>query len=56
MHMTHLLKLIVQSCQFLGNDGLWLALMLFLASRGIGMHVRYRTSVLGTLPPGRDNA
>jgi MATE family multidrug resistance protein len=33
--------------QFLGNDGLWLAFMLFLASRGIGMHFRYRKSVLG---------
>ncbi len=28
--------------QFLGNDGLWLSFMLFLASRGIGMHVYYR--------------
>ena len=36
--------------QFLGNDGLWLAFMLFLASRGIGMHVRYRKSVLASLP------
>ena len=42
--------------QFLGNDGLWLAFMLFLASRGIGMHVRYRTSVLGALPRGEDSA
>jgi MATE family multidrug resistance protein len=39
--------------QFLGNDGLWLAFMLFLASRGIGMHVRYRTSVLGAMSSGR---
>jgi len=30
----------------LGNDGLWLAFMLFLASRGIGMHVLYRRRVL----------
>lgn len=36
--------------QFLGNDGLWLAFMLFLASRGIGMHARYRVSVLGSMP------
>jgi MATE family, multidrug efflux pump len=28
--------------QFLGNDGLWLSFMLFLASRGIGMHIYYR--------------
>ena len=25
-----------------GNHGLWLAFMLFMASRGIGMHVGYR--------------
>jgi MATE family multidrug resistance protein len=36
--------------KFLGNDGLWLAFMLFLASRGIGMHLRYRKSVLGSVP------
>ncbi len=28
--------------QFLGNDGLWLSFMCFLASRGIGMHFYYR--------------
>ena len=28
--------------QFLGNDGLWLSFMLFMASRGIGMHIYYR--------------
>jgi MATE family, multidrug efflux pump len=28
--------------QFLGNDGLWLSFMLFLAGRGVGMHVYYR--------------
>ncbi|MEE8345600.1 MAG: MATE family efflux transporter [Woeseiaceae bacterium] len=28
--------------QFLGNHGLWLAFMLFMASRGIGMHYFYR--------------
>ena len=32
--------------QGLGNDGLWLAFMLFLASRGIGMHVLYRRRLL----------
>ena len=32
--------------QPLGNDGLWLAFMLFLASRGIGMHFGYRKTVL----------
>jgi len=30
----------------LGNHGLWLALTLFLGSRGIGMHYFYRTRVL----------
>jgi MATE family multidrug resistance protein len=29
-----------------GNDGLWLAFMLFLASRGVGMHLGYRRKVL----------
>ena len=32
--------------QGLGNDGLWLAFMLFLASRGIGMHALYGRRVL----------
>lgn len=32
--------------QFLGNDGLWLAFLLFMASRGIGMHYFYRARVL----------
>jgi MATE family multidrug resistance protein len=32
--------------QPLGNDGLWLAFMLFLASRGVGMHILYRRRVL----------
>ena len=36
--------------QPLGNDGLWLSFLLFLASRGIGMHVGYRRSVLPALP------
>ena len=31
---------------FMGNHGLWLALTLFLASRGIGMHIYYRRRVL----------
>ncbi|MGI9233451.1 MAG: MATE family efflux transporter [Woeseiaceae bacterium] len=30
----------------LGNDGLWLAFLIFMASRGIGMHIGYRRSVL----------
>jgi MATE family multidrug resistance protein len=30
----------------LGNHGLWLAFMIFLASRGLGMHVYYRLRVL----------
>jgi MATE family multidrug resistance protein len=32
--------------QFLGNDGLWLAFLLFMASRGLGMHYYYRKRVL----------
>jgi MATE family multidrug resistance protein len=32
--------------QGLGNHGLWLAFTLFMASRGIGMHIGYRRSVL----------
>jgi MATE family multidrug resistance protein len=32
--------------QPLGNDGLWLAFLLFMASRGIGMHIGYRSKVL----------
>ena len=35
--------------QPLGNDGLWLAFLLFLASRGIGMHIGYRRTVLPLL-------
>ncbi len=35
--------------QPLGNDGLWLAFLLFMASRGIGMHVGYRKRVLHSL-------
>ena len=33
-----------------GNHGLWLAFTLFMASRGIGMHIGYRRSVLPALP------
>jgi MATE family multidrug resistance protein len=32
--------------QPLGNDGLWLAFLLFMASRGIGMHLGYKKYVL----------
>lgn len=32
--------------QDFGNHGLWMAFMLFLASRGIGMHIAYRRVVL----------
>lgn len=32
--------------QPLGNDGLWLAFLLFMASRGMGMHIGYRRKVL----------
>jgi MATE family multidrug resistance protein len=32
--------------RFLGNHGLWLAFMIFLASRGLGMHIYYRKRVL----------
>jgi len=37
------------SFRFLGNHGLWLALALFMASRGIGMHYYYRTRVFREL-------
>ena len=33
--------------QFLGNHGLWLSFMLFMASRGIGMHYFYRQRLAG---------
>jgi MATE family multidrug resistance protein len=29
-----------------GNHGLWLAFMLFLASRGLGMHLMYQRKLL----------
>jgi len=32
--------------QGLGNHGLWLAFTIFMASRGIGMHIAYRRNVL----------
>ncbi len=32
--------------QPMGNDGLWLAFLLFMASRGIGMHIGYQKMVL----------
>jgi MATE family multidrug resistance protein len=32
-----------------GNDGLWLAFLLFMASRGIGMHLGYKKKVLDTV-------
>lgn len=32
--------------QFLGNHGLWLAFMLFMASRSVGMHYYYRRQLL----------
>ncbi|MBT8099377.1 MAG: MATE family efflux transporter [Gammaproteobacteria bacterium] len=35
--------------QGFGNDGLWGAFLLFLASRGIGMHIGYRRVVLPSL-------
>lgn len=36
--------------RFLGNHGLWLAFMIFLGSRGIGMHYYYRRRVLPGIP------
>ncbi len=36
--------------RFLDNHGLWLALSLFLASRGIGMHYYYRRRVIPAVP------
>ncbi len=35
--------------QPLGNDGLWLAFLLFMAGRGIGMHIGYQRTVLPML-------
>ncbi len=33
--------------QPLGNNGLWLAFLLFMASRGIGMYFGYRKQIVG---------
>jgi MATE family multidrug resistance protein len=33
-----------------GNHGLWAAFTLFMASRGVGMHIGYRKSVLPSVP------
>ncbi|MGI9247550.1 MAG: MATE family efflux transporter [Woeseiaceae bacterium] len=35
--------------QPLGNDGLWLAFLLFMAARGVGMHIGYQKTVLPML-------
>lgn len=38
--------------QSFGNDGLWFALLLFMGSRGIGMHITYRRKIVhGPLGP-----
>ncbi len=38
--------------QAYGNDGLWFAFLLFMASRGIGMHITYRKQIMrGALGP-----
>jgi MATE family, multidrug efflux pump len=38
--------------QSFGNDGLWFAFLLFMASRGIGMHIIYRQKIVrGPLGP-----
>lgn len=39
--------------QGLGNHGLWLSFTLFMASRGIGMHVGYRRRLLPSTGAGR---
>ncbi len=39
--------------QGLGNHGLWLAFILFMASRGIGMHIGYRRRVLPSVATSR---
>lgn len=38
--------------RFLGNHGLWLAFMIFLTSRGIGLHYYYRRRLLPAMPDG----
>lgn len=38
--------------QSFGNDGLWFALLLFMGSRGLGMHITYRRKIVhGALSP-----
>jgi multidrug resistance protein, MATE family len=39
--------------RFLENDGLWLAFLLFMASRGIGMHYYYKARVLPAMSQER---
>jgi MATE family multidrug resistance protein len=34
--------------QPLGNDGLWLAFLIFMGSRGVGMHIGYRKNIVGS--------
>jgi MATE family multidrug resistance protein len=34
--------------QPLGNDGLWLAFLLFMGARGVGMHIGYRYKIVGS--------
>ncbi len=41
--------------QPLGNDGLWLAFLIFMASRGIGMHIGYEKSVLPLLSASNES-
>ena len=36
--------------QGFGNDGLWLAFLIFMASRGLGMHIGYRKNIVGSTP------
>ena len=35
--------------QGFGNHGLWLAFTIFMASRGVGMHIGYRQRLLPSL-------
>lgn len=35
--------------QFLGNHGLWLSFMIFLAARGLGMHFYYRRRLMASI-------
>ena len=42
--------------QGLGNHGLWLAFTLFMASRGIGMHIGYRRTVLPSVTAASSEA